>query len=363
MKIALIIYGDLNLLTGGFLYDRLLVDHLKKRGEEVDIIALPWKSYRSGLLDNASFSPAALLKQKKYDLIVEDALAQSSLFRFNLEMKSKHGTPIVSIIHALYSNGVRRPWSRLLRKFEGFYFKSVKGLVFNSRTTQMDAESAAGIRLNGVVVYPGGDRLGSGMSEEEIVRRATAGGPLEIFFAGSLTRNKGLHILLDALERLSSTGLNGSCRLTVAGNEWMEPSYVRYIRDRIERSRLSYAVKLMGSLGPTEMANCFSRSHLLAVPSAYEGFGMAYIEGMAFGLPAIGPTEGGAGEIIHNGENGFLVRPGDDLSIFRHIGHLAKRQDVLVELSLNAKKSHLAHPSWGKSLEKVCSFFRTFSRD
>src|SRR5512135_2334888 len=114
MKIALLIYGDLNLLTGGFLYDRLLVDHLKKRGEEVDVIALPRKSYRSGLSDNAFLSPAALLKQKRYDLIIEDALAQSSLFRFNLEMKSKHGTPIVSIVHALYSNGVRHQWKRAI---------------------------------------------------------------------------------------------------------------------------------------------------------------------------------------------------------------------------------------------------------
>ncbi|RJR47229.1 MAG: glycosyltransferase family 1 protein, partial [Deltaproteobacteria bacterium] len=54
MKIGLIIYGSLDLVTGGFLYDRLLVDYLRSRGEEVEVISLPWPSYRRGLLDNFS---------------------------------------------------------------------------------------------------------------------------------------------------------------------------------------------------------------------------------------------------------------------------------------------------------------------
>ena len=361
MNIALLLYGNLDLLSGGFLYDRLLVDYLKKRGEEVDIVSLPWRKYVSGLLDNTFLTPTRLFKRKRYDLVLQDALAHPSLLRFNLEMKRGLKYPILSILHSLHSNEAHLFWNRAIsRKLEEFYFQSVDGLVFNSDTTRIDAEAAAGRKLNGVVAYPGGDRLGSGLSEDEIVKRALRPGPLEILFAGSLTRHKGLHILLAALDRLSSIGSYGNWRLTVAGNEWMEPSYVHDIRSRIERSGWSPKVKLLGNLRPTEMANCFSRSHLLAVPSAYEGFGMAYIEGMAFGLPAIGSIRGAAREIIRDEENGFLLEPGDDRSLSCRIGRLVDRRDLLIELSLNAKRRHRAHPTWATSLATIHSFLREF---
>ena len=45
MHIALVIYGSLNEVSGGFLYDRKLVEHLQQRGHEVTVISLPWRSY------------------------------------------------------------------------------------------------------------------------------------------------------------------------------------------------------------------------------------------------------------------------------------------------------------------------------
>ena len=59
--------------------------------------------------------------------------------------------------------------------------------------------------------------------------------------------------------------------------------------------------------------------HLLAVPSSYEGFGIVYLEGMHFGLPAIAGTDGAAKEIITHGQNGFLVRPGNPQALAHHI--------------------------------------------
>ena len=41
MHIGLIIYGSLDTLTGGYLYDRLLVEQLRHRGDQVDVISLP----------------------------------------------------------------------------------------------------------------------------------------------------------------------------------------------------------------------------------------------------------------------------------------------------------------------------------
>jgi hypothetical protein len=45
MRLGLVIYGSLNTFSGGYLYDRKLVEHLRRAGDEVEIVSLPQRSY------------------------------------------------------------------------------------------------------------------------------------------------------------------------------------------------------------------------------------------------------------------------------------------------------------------------------
>ena len=42
MRIILILYGDLETMTGGFLYDRMMVNTLREQGDMVEVLSLPW---------------------------------------------------------------------------------------------------------------------------------------------------------------------------------------------------------------------------------------------------------------------------------------------------------------------------------
>jgi glycosyltransferase involved in cell wall biosynthesis len=363
MRIAFLLYGNLNLLTGGFLYDRCLVDYLETNGEELDVMNLPWKSVITGLLDNIFLNAESALKNRDYDLVLEDALASPSLLRFNTCIRNRWRLPVVSILHSLRSNETRPAWeSKIVMKMEAAYFRSLDGLIFNSHTTRGEAESRAGRKLHGVVAYPGRDRLGSGLTDDEITERALKPGPLEILFAGSLTRHKGLHFLLDALDRLSQKDCE-DWRLNIAGNEGLEPAYARSVRSRIAQSGWSEKAKLLGSLRGFDLVDCFLRSHVLAVPSAHEGFGMVYMEGMGFGLPGIASSLGAAREVIRSGENGFLVDPGDSRVLADRIASLITDRRLLKEMSLNALRTHAAHPTWKESMALVHSFLKTFDRN
>ena len=55
MKIGFVIYGSLDTLSGGYLYDRKLVEYLRAQGDTVEIISLPWRNYAAHLTDNFSF--------------------------------------------------------------------------------------------------------------------------------------------------------------------------------------------------------------------------------------------------------------------------------------------------------------------
>ena len=54
MRLGLLIYGSLDTLSGGYLYDRKLVEHLRRAGDSVEIISIPWRSYPAHLADNFS---------------------------------------------------------------------------------------------------------------------------------------------------------------------------------------------------------------------------------------------------------------------------------------------------------------------
>ena len=78
-----------------------------------------------------------------------------------------------------------------------------------------------------------------------------------------------------------------------------------------------------------------------------------YLEGMSFGLPAIGTTCGGAREIIADGVNGYLVPPNDAAAVAHCLMNLAANRPKLARMSLAARERFLAQPGWNASMAGV----------
>ena len=83
MRLGLIIYGKLNTLTGGYIYDKILVEYLQECGHHVDIISYPRRNYIRCLLDNFSPDLCSKLVTSKYDILLQDELNHPSLFLSN----------------------------------------------------------------------------------------------------------------------------------------------------------------------------------------------------------------------------------------------------------------------------------------
>jgi glycosyltransferase involved in cell wall biosynthesis len=357
VKIGLLIYGSLDSVSGGFLYDRLLVRHLRSRGDRVEVVSLPWPPYGRGLLDNFSSAFRRRLEGLDCDLLLQDELIHPSFFRLNRWLRQKLQRPIIAIVHHLRASEAHSPWrKRLYRWVEGRYLQTVDGYICVSRATRAEVEKLAGNGRPLVVAPPGGDRLPGSVSPKQIAARALAPGPLEIVFIGNLIPRKELHTLLAALVVLPRAGW----RLTVAGSLTMDASYVEAIRRQVEHAGLAARVDLLGTLETGELAALLARSHVLAVPSSYEGFGIVYLEGMAFGLPAIASTAGGAREIITHGLDGFLVEPGDAAALARHLGELMLDRGLLLRMGLAALANFARRPTWADSLEAASCFVASF---
>lgn len=360
MRIGLLIYGSLDTLSGGYLYDRKLVEHLRQAGDAVEIVSLPWRSYPAHLADNLSLRLHRRLRDLRVDILLQDELNHPSLALVNRRRRRQPRYPLISIVHHLRSSEQHpRPLLPLYRAVERAYLRSVDGFIFNSRTTR---QAVAGLRgesdnlapLAGVIAYPAADHLPAPdeRAAADLIRaRQSDAGPLRVLFVGNLIPRKGLHHLIAALSRLPQA----DWLLDVIGDDTVDSSYAVALRKQINAAGLEATVRLHGRVSDRELAQRYRESHLLAVPS-YEGFGIVYLEAMAFGLPALAGVHGGGGEIVSHGVNGFTVEPADADGIAAHLSGLAKDREQLAELGRNARQRFDSHPRWADSAAKIREF-------
>lgn len=357
MHIGLLIYGSLSTVSGGYLYDQKLVERLTRRGSTVEVVSLPWRSYPQHLADNFSTSLLMRLAGLPVDILLQDELNHPSLFRINRRLREKVSYPILSIVHHLRSSEDRPAWqNRFYRIIERAYLNSVDGFLFNSQTTRREVNKLIPVQKPCVVATPAGDRLEPGITRDEVLQRANQTGPLRLLFLGNVIPRKSLHTVINALSRLP----RGEYCLEVVGSLEMVPGYARLVQQQVTQNGLNAQVSFKGRQENVQLADILRACHLLVLPSSYEGYGIAYLEGMSFGLPAIGTTRGAAGELIHPGENGFLISPGDAEALAALLRSLAAGRPALARLSLGALEFYKQHPGWEQSMNTAVDFLESF---
>lgn len=363
MRLGLIIYGGLDTLSGGYLYDRQLVAHLRSQGDHVEIISLPRRSYARHLVDNFSSTLLGRLQQLCLDILLQDELNHPSLFWLNRCLRERVSYPFVSIVHHLRSSEARPAWqNRFYRLVERHYLSGVDGFIFNSRTTRqsvIDCLQNHTSLVPSVIAYPAGDRFKPKINDQAIVERASIPGPLRLLFLGNIIPRKGLHTLLGALSQLPDPQNAGSWTLKIIGSLEVDPSYASRIRRFVDHYGLGEKVQFLGVLDDHTLAEQLSSSHVLVVPSSYEGFGIVYLEGMGFGLPAIATSNGAAGEIITSGKDGFIIPAGDESSLANHLQELIQDRQRLQSMSLAARQRYEAQPSWEASMSCARAFLHS----
>ena len=340
MRIGLVVYGAFDSQSGGFHYDRQLVSELRNAGDTVDVIELPWRSYPRGLLDNVlpRFSQRFA---GDYDVLLQDELAHPSLAWTNRSLS----TPIVSIVHHLRASENRRFWP-LYRAVERHYLRNVDGVVCNSSVTRDVVTDLAVDADRTVVAPPAGDRFDPAIAADRIAERAHEE-LLRVLFVGNITPRKGVDTLIDGLAAAA-----GDAELTVVGKP-ADEGYLSRCHDRVVDHGLSERVTFTGGIDDDALAAAFREHHVVAVPSQYEGYGIVYLEGMSFGLPAIAARAGGATDLVTDGKNGFLVDPGDAAAVADAITTLAADRDRLATMGQAARKRYETQPDWAETAATV----------
>jgi glycosyltransferase involved in cell wall biosynthesis len=267
------------------------------RGERVNPIADPGRWPGA-----AAEAVSQLLATRRFDLLhAHDFKANAVALR----VASRHPCRTVATFHLHTHGSARLLLYELVDRWQLARFDAV---IAVARALEGDP-GLSRVARSRIAVVPNG--IDSGRFEAVAARDRVAAeslltaegdGPL-VLSVGRLARQKGIDLLVRAVARLREEvpGL----RLAVAGDGPEGP--------RLERLACELGVeRRVRWLGARpEIAGLLSAADLVAVPSRSEGLPYVVLEALALGRPVVAAAVGGIPELVRDGEEGWLVPPGD----------------------------------------------------
>ncbi|MEM8858390.1 MAG: glycosyltransferase [Chloroflexota bacterium] len=165
----------------------------------------------------------------------------------------------------------------------------------------------------------------------EPTQSLAADGPLKLAYVGGLSQQKGVHVIIQAINQLKEIDLT----LTIGGDEDKFPEYVAHLKQASDNR-----VTFRGKLPPAVVRQLMAESDLLLVPSIwYETYAIVVSEAFAAGIPVAVSDLGALAERVEDRVTGFKVPPANAEAWARTIEHAAKNRPILSRMAMNKPKS------------------------
>jgi glycosyltransferase involved in cell wall biosynthesis len=331
MRLALLVPGPFDTVSGGYIYDRRLVGGLRALGHEVTVVELPG---RHPLPDQAAMdgAAAALAALDAETRIVVDGLG---LPAFEPVVEQLEARRAIGLIHhpTALEHGNPGPVRDALREAERIVFPRLARLVATSPLTARrlpDEFGADPARIG--VVEPGTDPA---------PRSAGSGGDgCIILSVASLIPRKGHDVLLRALGSLPDL----DWRLTIVGAA-RDAVHADGLAALAEELGIAQRVTFAGEVAGAALDSLWAKADLFALATHWEGYGMAAAEALARGVP-VAITAGGAIAEVVPVEAGVISPPGDHVSLGKAMRRAIYDRDLRRAMAEAAWRAGQKLPRW-----------------
>lgn len=265
------------------------------------------------------------------------------------------GIPRIHVVHdlqLLIPSGLKfagnEKFSFVTRFFYKIYQRITKFLVgnpeiviFPSRYLKDEYTSAGFFKDSKVVVLPNPAPRFEVKSHQNRVA-----GPLTLLFVGQLEEHKGVSFLLDYMASQKNQD-----QLIIAG----EGSLTEAVQSSADKDkRITY----LGYIAVDQLLDCFEVVDALIVPSlCYENSPTVIYESLQGGVPVLAADIGGVGELVENGKNGYMFKPGDAEDLRNTIQKLRESRQFFSQSRAQIRETVQPY-SMENYLGKIEAFFK-----
>jgi glycosyltransferase involved in cell wall biosynthesis len=199
-----------------------------------------------------------------------------------------------------------------------------------------------GIDLKEFEQLPDGTRFRKRFSIEE--------GEKMILAVGRLEKTKGFQHAIMAMAKLRR---KYPVKLLIAGPNL---DYGHQLRKIAKKAGVNDKVVFCGPINKREKLEALAAADAVIIPSTYEGFGIFILEALAARKPVVATRTGVASEVIRNGENGFLVNPGDLGDLTEKLAYLLGDDRLSREMS-NRSQENIKAFDWKAITRQILSVY------
>jgi len=331
MKLALLVPGPFDTISGGYIYDRRLVEGLSRLGHDIRVVEL---AGRHPLPDTAAEQAAAeALEAVPEDTrLVIDGLGLPAFAPLVEVLERRRAVALIHHPTAL-ETGFPETDRAALKERERALFPRMARLVATSPlTARRLAEEFGADPARIGVVEPGTDPA---------PRARGSGGPgVALLSVGALTPRKGHDVLLRALAGLPDLDWH----LTIAGGP-RDPVHAQGLHALAEELGIVQRVTFAGEPDAAALDALYDRADIFALATYWEGYGMAAAEALARGLP-LAITAGGAVAELVPVEAGIVSPPGDVISFTKALRRLIFDTEMRQEMAQAAWEAGQRLPRW-----------------
>jgi glycosyltransferase involved in cell wall biosynthesis len=334
--LAFAVPGDLARPTGGYGYDRRIIQELREVGWQVDVADIggdfpfPSTSRRATALATLSAVPAGCP-------IVLDGLAFGALPEAGA---LRCRTPLIALVHQplALDPGLDATQAATFRVSERAALAAAARVVVTSEATARIVTADYDVPSPRIrVVRPGNDpvpRPAPGSND----------GVVRLLSIGSVVPIKGYDLLIAAVATLNDM----PWRLTIAGDRTRNPDAAAQLDADIEAHGVCDRVAVLGAVPPERIAELFLASDIFVLASRFEGYGMALAEAIAHGIPVVATMAGAIPQTVPVG-TGLLVPPDDTAALAQALRRLVGDPAERRRLATNARAAAARLPTWQDS--------------
>lgn len=324
-----VVPGPLDQRTGGYIYDRRMVEGLRALGWTVQVHELAGRFPQPDALGCAAAAAATASMSPGVPVI--DGLALPAF----VALRDRLPRPWVALVHhpLALETGLTAVEAQEFAELERILLPRAARVIVTSSATRCDL-GAYGLDEARVAVVPPG-------TDPAPVARGSPGPGTALLCVASLTPRKGHVLLLQALHEL----VDLDWHLTCVGSTERDPACAQSIAAAIARLDLQERVTLIGERAETELGPFYDQADLFVLASYHEGYGMVLAEALARGLPVISTTAGAIPETVPD-DAGLLVPPGDPQALAAALRDVMSAPELRAKLSAGVRAARRNLPSW-----------------